>query len=517
MPKKRFNISGPCIPDKHFMIPPQSRCMKVERLIENEEYFVLHAARQSGKTTFLLDLVNRLNKQGDCIALYFSLESVQNIDSPKEGIPTIISMLQEEFKAFIAFDEKFLQTFNTFLFNHQLKSLLNYVSMQLDKPLVLFFDETDCLANGTLISFLRQLRHGYVTRSLKPFVSSIGLVGMRNIRDYKCRIRDDKETLGSASPFNIVTEVFTLNDFTDFEVKDLLKQHTDQTGQAFSEEVIQLIYDVTQGQPWLVNALAKEIVENTSLHDSYKIIEKKHVNQAEQTIIDRRDAHIDSLLERLRENRVKKVVEPVITGDHSKFDPLDDDFQYVLDLGLLKIEKYRFLPANKIYEEVMIRTLAKMADHQIEEGVHLKKYFDHQFIRMKQLLSDFQQFWRENSKIWIERYQYKEAAPHLILMAFLHRVLNHGGSISRELATGRGRLDLCIHYKDQRYPIEIKIRRNTKTINEGKEQLWAYMDTLECDKGWLIVFDQRKSISWTKKIFWKDTRVKKKTIHIVGC
>lgn len=517
MQKKIFNISGPCFPDKHYMIPPQSRCSKVEKLIENEEYFVLHAARQSGKTTFLLDLVDRLNKQGHYKSLYISLESIQDIDSPDQGIPAIISLLMEEFQFFITFDAQFLQTFNMLLYNNQFKFLLNYVCTHVDKPLVIFFDEIDCLTNGTLISFLRQLRNGYVTRQLKPFVSSVGLVGMRNIRDYKCKIRDDKETLGSASPFNIVTEVFTLNNFTANEVHNLLKQYTDQTGQKFSEEIIHYLYHVTQGQPWLVNATVKEIVESILPHNINDHIDIIHAQHSVQTIIDRRDTHIDSLLQRLKEERVRKVVEPVITGDHSGFDLLDDDYQYVLDLGILKIEKNYFVPANIIYEEVMIRTLSKMADHQIKENINPNKYLQKQSIRMKTLLSNFQQFWRENSEIWVERYQYKEAAPHLILMAFLHRILNHGGSITRELATGRGRMDLCIHYKNQRYPIEITIRRNTKTITEGKKQLCAYMDTLKCDKGWLIVFDQRKSVSWTKKIFWKDARIKNKSIHIVGC
>ncbi|MDD4192325.1 MAG: hypothetical protein PHI28_13410 [Mangrovibacterium sp.] len=77
---------------------------------------------------------------------------------------------------------------------------LNELCQLFDKPLVLLFDEVDCLGNGTLISFLRQLRDGYINREDYPFPRSIALVGMRNIRDYKARVRDDGKTLGSASP-----------------------------------------------------------------------------------------------------------------------------------------------------------------------------------------------------------------------------------------------------------------------------------------------------------------------------
>ena len=136
---------------------------------------------------------------------------------------------------------------------------------------------------------------------------------------------------------------------------------------------------------------------------------------------------------------------------------------------------------------------------------------------MHQLLTDFQNFWRENSAIWQERFQYKEAAPHLILMAFLQRILNTGGRIDREMATGRSRIDLCIHYENQRYPLEIKVRKDTQTQKEGQEQLARYMTTLGCHEGWLVIFDRRVKSSWKSRLFWKTVKVDQHTIHAVGC
>jgi hypothetical protein len=136
---------------------------------------------------------------------------------------------------------------------------------------------------------------------------------------------------------------------------------------------------------------------------------------------------------------------------------------------------------------------------------------------MKRLLKEFQQFWRENSEIWQEKYQYKEAAPHLVMNAFMMRVINAGGTISRELAEGRGRLDLCVHYGEYRYPIELKIRYNNKTYEEGKKQIAGYMDKMGCTEGWLVVFDRRKRPSWSKKLFWRTDEVDGRIIHTVGC
>lgn len=119
--------------------------------------------------------------------------------------------------------------------------------------------------------------------------------------------------------------------------------------------------------------------------------------------------------------------------------------------------------------------------------------------------------------MWIERFQYKEAAPHLVLQAFLQRVINSGGYITRELATGNGSLDLCLHYEGMAYPIELKVRYGPRTYDEGVEQLAGYMERLGCMEGWLVVFDRRPEVAWDTKIFWETRRMGEKVLHVVGC
>ncbi|MDR2170788.1 MAG: ATP-binding protein, partial [Planctomycetaceae bacterium] len=210
---RRFNIAGPCNNKQHYMIAAASRLQGVEKLIDAEQYFVIHAARQSGKTTYIQDLARRLNTEGKYYALYCSLESVQNIIDPKEGIPAIVKMLKEMLEFNIPHSFEFAKDADYDNFTGVLRLSLSRFCMTLDKPLVILFDEADCLSNGTLITFLRQLRDGYNNRSNRAFVHSIVLVGMRNIRDYKAQIRPDSESLGSASPFNIVTKSLTLSNF----------------------------------------------------------------------------------------------------------------------------------------------------------------------------------------------------------------------------------------------------------------------------------------------------------------
>jgi hypothetical protein len=244
------------------------------------------------------------------------------------------------------------------------------------------------------------------------------------------------------------------------------------------------------------------------------------VDKAIQTIILRRDTHIDSLLERLKEDRVRRVIEPVIVGELSEIHTQSDDYRYTTDLGLIKEANGVNMPSNPIYAEVIIRTLSADSQKDLGESIYPRQmplYLKNGRIDMSMLLRDFQVFWRENSEIWIERYKYKEAAPHLILQAFLQRVVNGGGRINREFAAGYKRLDLCVEFEGQKYPIELKLRRSSKTEENSYSQILDYMDILGVKEGWLILFDRRPDIDWETKIYLKTEKIEGKTITVVGC
>jgi hypothetical protein len=341
---------------------------------------------------------------------------------------------------------------------------------------------------------------------------------MRNIRDYKAMIRPDSESLGSASPFNIITESLTLKNFTRTETAILYRQHTGETGQIFEDNAIESVWEQTQGQPWLVNAIAREVIVKILQSDYTKPVTTELVNEAIQNIILRRDTHIDSLLECLKEERVRKVIEPVIMGEDFT-GRLSDDFLYVRDLGLITDTRERLGPANPIYGEVIARALSYDAQQNLLQNYssyQIPRYLKDGHIDMDYLMRDFQQFWRENSDIWVGKFDYREAAPHLIMMAFLQRIINGGGQIIRDMAAGRGRLDLCLIYENRKYPIELKIRYGEKYLAKGIGQIAGYMDTCGCTEGWLVIFDRRPSVKWEDKIYMKKETVDSKTVTVIG-
>ncbi|MDR1829541.1 MAG: AAA-like domain-containing protein [Candidatus Fibromonas sp.] len=527
MPQKYFNTAGPCNPSEHYMLDPlRGMGNELNDLIAKAQYFVIHAARQSGKTTLLKQLARKINAGKKYYTLYCSLESMQEFTEPSIGIPAIVKSIKAALNDY-DMPDGFAENADYSDIGNVLRTSLTAYCKNLNKSLIIFFDEADCLSNGTLIAFLRQLRNGYINRPDVPFVHSLALVGMRNIRDYKAKIRPDSTTLGSASPFNIVTESFNLRNFTKGEVAELYAQHTQATKQIFEPQATDYIFEQTQGQPWLVNAIACECVEKITQKDYSKPITIDMAKQAVQNIILARGTHFDSLMERLKEERVRKVIEPLILGDNMAVDRISDDYLYTRDLGLIReVGNGVVEPANKIYAEIIVRYL----NYNLQENFKtempdsdLPKYIKAGKIDVKVLLKEFQVFWRENSEILEKKYKdkfyrYNEAVPHLTIQAFLQRVLNGGGHISREMALGKNRADICIEWQDQKYPIELKLYKGSKTTKDATEQILKYMDSVGSKEGWVVIFDRASKKSWSRKLYVKEVKLAgRKKITFFGC
>ncbi len=508
---KFFNTTGLCVPEKHYMVDPLSRLAEVQDLIGKELYFTLHAPRQTGKTTCLHALAQKLNTEDKYIALVASFE--------RAGVPGLTLDRANHTLNKSIYQSCLLQLPESYRAPepHKDQELHDYLSAwcrNLPKPVVLLVDEIDALFDDVLISVLRQLRDGFQGRP-KGFPSSIALVGLRDVRDYKASLRSERQSLGTASPFNVKSKALLLENFTAGQVSQLLDQHTSETGQVFSHSVRERLFALSQGQPWLVNALANEIVNEILKGDLSAEITEDLVDQAKNQLILRRDTHLDSLIDKLREDRVKRIVQAIINGDMIHFDVLDDDIAYVRDLGLVAPTKPMTF-ANPIYAEIIPRVMASPMDESIPAEIQTPWFLtDEGLLDMDKLLKAFQAYYRRHSGAWLDRFEYRESAQHLLLMTFLQRVVNSGGDIVREMALGNHRIDMFVRFKEQAFAFELKIRRDTHTLPEGREQLARYLDTLGMTQGYLVIFDSRDR-SWEEKITWEQETYEGKTITVVG-
>ena len=489
---KWFNTAGPCQPDIHYMLPPLQRFPDITRIIDQRGYFVIHAPRQTGKTTAMLSLAQQLTAQGDYAAIMVSAEVGQPFShNPGKAERAILDAWRGAAQ-FDLSEELQPPPWPSAEDGRQIGAALQAWSNICPRPLVVLIDEIDSLMDDALMAILRQLRDGYPRRP-RNFPHALALIGMRDVRDYKVT-SGGKTRLQTASPFNIKVESFTLGNFSVEDVAQLYGQHTAETGQPFMPASINLAFELSQGQPWLVNAIARQVVE-VIVSDEHTPITPNHVHQAKEILIRRRDTHLDSLSHRLEEPRIRAVIEPMMAGQALDQIPLDDR-DYLVDLGLLRRSPQGgIVIANRIYQEVLAWMLASGPQDSLPQISPTWLQPDGE-LDVDKLLEAFLAFWRQHGQPLLKSAPYHEIAPHLVMMAFLHRVANGGGTLEREYAIGTGRMDLCLRYGAVTLGIELKVWRDNKPdpLKQGLTQLDRYLAGLNLNEGWLVIFDCRSNL-----------------------
>jgi hypothetical protein len=504
------------------MLPPADRLIgaQLDRYISDRLYWVLHAPRQTGKTTFFFFLSRQINSGSEEVACYTSMEACQGICERAEAMKTMHYAICESARA-LGLPIPELSVDNPELLLYQ--TMQKWSSLIAPKPLVVLFDEVDVLEGESLISFLRQLRSGFANRGVGKFPVSVALVGMRDLKDY---ITTAKGGVASnpGSPFNIKADSAVLSNFTQTDVENLFAQRTEETGQQITGQALEYVWEQSQGQPWIINSLFERATMRILKRGDYSAVTLAHIEQAREQMVLARETHLDALVYRMEDPRIEKLMSTLITGSVDLELAKSEAFRICSDLGLVTMKKGAPSIANPIYKEVLARQMTIGAQAMIPEPEWQWEKPDG-CLDMDALLREFQIFWRENSEMWEEKMSYTEAFPHLLLMAFLQRVLNGGGRIDREYAAGRGRMDLFVEYNSGKYVIEIKLiheKQSPDTVKiKGLEQTAKYRDTKAPDcPAYLVIFDRRdtaKNLPWDEKIYWREEAVHGGTITVVGC
>ncbi len=367
-----FNTAGPVDAARHYTLPPLSRIEldDVLELIEQQKYFVLHAPRQTGKTSVLLALMELLNRGERYRCLYANIEGAQayrgHVDA---ALRTVVMQLATAAEVYL--DDRRVKDWALEAVRDQggggaLTATLTRWALASDRPLVLLLDEVDALVGDALISLLRQIRAGYTQRP-RAFPQTIVLCGVRDVRDYRLHTAA-QEVITGGSAFNIKAESLRLGNFSQAEVEMLYQQHTAETGQVFADGVLNRVWDLTRGQPWLVNALAYETCFKLKTgRDRTQPITVERIEQAKENLILRRETHLDQLADKLREPRVHRVMSRLLTGDMPDDTIPNDDLLYVQDLGLVTLQP-QIAIANALYQEVIPRELTWSTQVTITEN-----------------------------------------------------------------------------------------------------------------------------------------------------
>ena len=504
-----FNTAGPVRPDDHYAIAPLDRVDVDEllSLIRAKQYFVLHAPRQTGKTSALIALRDLLNSGAvgnfRCVDVNVEVGQVAR-DDVAEGMRAVLSSLalSAQLLGDDSLEDVWPDTLAKAGANNALRQVLARWCVANPTPLVLLVDEIDSLVGDTLLSVLRQLRAGYEHRP-GGFPQSVVLCGVRDIRDYRIR-SSAGEVIAGGSPFNVAAKSLRMGDFTEAETRALMAQHTEETGQRFTAAAVDAVWTQTCGQPWLVNALcAGACFDNKAGRDRSRTIEVDDIYAAREELILARRTHLDQLAHKLEEERVRRVVEPMLSGGEARHHTRD--LEYVRDLGLVAVADPPRI-ANPIYREVAPRELGYVLQSSLD--IHTRWYVDADGrLNMTKLLSAFSTFFGEHAEHWLAQLgAYREAAPQLILQSYLQRVVSSGGRIEREYGLGRGRTDLLVLWPREagqpsdlweRFVVECKVLRDSdhkslaSVIECGVKQTLGYMEQCGAEEGHLVVMDRR--------------------------
>ena len=528
----QFNTAGPSVAGDHYRVDPLIRINLAEilSLIESKRYFVLHAPRQTGKTTCLISLMKYLNTQGRYRAIYANIETAQTArNDVSQGIRTVCSSVASSLRMHLrdaTTADAWPGIFNENGHNAALLELLRrWTQNDPARPTVLFLDEIDALVGDTLISVLRQLRSGYNDRP-DNFPTSVILCGVRDVRDYRIHTGGG-EIITGGSAFNVKAKSLRLGNFSQADCRKLFEQHTTETGQRFDEEVFELLWKDTAGQPWLVNALGQEACFYMEAgKDRTRTIDVELYREARERLILSRATHLEQLTDKLQEPRVHRVISEVLAGEGDAINTPLDDLQYVQDMGLITLDK-QIRISNAIYQEVIPRELTWATQKSIVHDLPWYTTADNR-LDMPKLLRAFQQFFRENADAWIEKFQYKEAGPQLLLQAFLQRIINGGGRITREYGLGMKRMDLYLEWpldpvllfrgSMQRIVLELKIQRKglEATIASGVAQTASYAATCGADEAHLLIFDRDGEKVWDDRIWELEKTVDGRIVFLWG-
>ena len=527
---RTFNTAGPNNPAKHYTLPALARLPEVARLAQSEAWFVLHAPRQSGKTTVMRALADELTGSGNYAALWATCEAAEPFRAdPGAAERIVIANIVSSARMDLPVELRPPPPDESIAPGHRLAEFLQAWASACPLPVVLLLDEIDALQDDALLTVLRQLRSIYPYRP-NGAPATVALIGLRDVRDYKVRDTSSSGHLGTSSPFNVKVASLTLQAFDRDAISTLYGQHSAETGQSFSADAVDRVFALTAGQPWLVNALAREVVETLRVEGE---VGADHIDVARERLVLSRATHLDSLADKLREPRVRAVVAPLLTGEQVEpTQPADVD--YCVDLGLVRRDpKLGLMVANPIYREVLPRELAVAASDNIPALPQRRWARDDGRLDIDAVLAAFCDFWLQHGEWMVRGQAWPEFAHQVVLMAFLQRLVNGGATIEREYGLGRGRLDLLIRWhvrvgvvgevlEEDRHAIEVKIWRDGRPdpLVQGLTQLDGYLERLGLDSGVLVIFDARATApvgdAWDERVAHAKARTAAgRAVHVL--
>lgn len=496
---KEFNVTGLCIPEKHFMVDISGKIKKIIEMVDKGDYFTINRPRQFGKTTTFNQLVEELSKK--YIVIKTSFEGIgDDIFQTEEKFCEIIFNIlarsvrftnKELYEKLKSYGEK------TRNFNDLSENITDMID-KYDNDMILIIDEVDkSSGNRVFMQFLGVLRNKYLAMTSKEDITfkSVILGGVNDIKNIKLQIREEKDRVFN-SPWNIAADFKVDMSFSQEEIKTMLNEYVNETEIDMDVELLSKeIRNFTSGYPYLVSRLCKNIDEYLGSEWTLKGLEKsiKMALNEHNTLFDDVIKNIENYSE------IKTVVYQILVeGKQISYNPFA--YEKALMYGILSEDSGRLIMNNKIFEMLLYDYLIAQKDIQEASSkltqIDKEEVLDAEELNMEKVLLKFQEFMYEQYREEDERFY--ETNGRLIFLAYLKPILNGKGFSFVESQTRKNkRMDVVITYGNKKYIVELKIWNGEAYREKGLHQLEEYMTEQGVKEGYLLTFNFNKNKKYT--------------------
>ncbi|MDE7273584.1 MAG: ATP-binding protein [Lachnospiraceae bacterium] len=507
--KRRFNITGSCNPQRHYMVRLEDRLKKItEDYVDEGCYFVINKGRQYGKTTTLEALESYLKENYIVLSLDFQLMGTKDF---ADEATFARSFRQDILMALEDMDDRVvtLPQTATESAEYGLKELfidLSSMCKNSPHPIVLMIDEVDSAGNNQVfIDFLAQLRGYYLKRNKKPIFHSVILAGVYNIKNLKLKLRPESEHQYN-SPWNIAANFDIDMSFSAGQIASMLETYeADYHTRMDISNVAEEIYQYTSGYPVLVSSICKrideKIVGSSGFENPNQAWSKEGVAKAVAEMLRESTPLFESMVKQLDQyEELYTMIEDILyQGRKIPFSPDEKSVSIGIMFGFLTEKNGQVAISNRIFEMYLLNLF--MTKEAINSEVFAKGGSDKpQFIKDNRLDMDlvlqkfveyFDEIYNKKDAAFIEKYGRK------FFLLYLKPIINGTGNYYIEAQTrDERRTDVIVDYLGEQFIVELKIWHGKEYNERGERQLTEYLDYYHKDKGYLLSFNfnQQKEI-----------------------
>lgn len=512
---KSFNVTGLCVPAKHYMVDLTERVQQICKMVDAGEYFTINCARQYGKTTTLAMLAKSLYQRYLVISLDFqALGSASFQDENTFSIAFLFLLLRElkrqQMLPIPHLEELSVQMQDIVRRKDRMYDLLGLfdditsICANSQKPIVLMVDEIDSASNyQVFLDFLSQLRSCYLERDMKgvPAFQSVILAGVYDVKNLKRKLRPQEQSKGN-SPWNIAADFDIDMGLSMSGIRGMLEEYDKDYHIGMDvEQMSGLLYNYTSGYPYLVSRLCKLMDEklcNLVGLAKKRTWTKDMFLEAVRMLLSENNTLFESLIAKLTEYpELSQILrELLFLGKTITYSPTNQVMNLALMFGAVKKEKGKIVPANRIFDTLLYDYFLSADEMRTSDlykaSLQDKNHFiEGGHLNMRRVLEKFTEHFHELYGNQSSTFLEEEGRRYFLL--YLRPIINGTGNYYVEARTrSLGRTDIIIDYRGEQFIVETKIWRGNEYHLRGECQLADYLKDYQQDIGYLLSFNFNK-------------------------